>query len=111
MSGRSVLARLLRIGRGDARDDELRREIGAHLALMEDEYRRDGLSDDDARARARQAFGNVTLTRERTADAWSFQAIESFLQEARYAGRMIRRAPGLSFVIIAIVAIAIAASV
>src|SRR5579859_7897543 len=110
MSWRRTVSRLRGIGRRDSRDAELRKEIDAHVALLEDEYRRDGLSDDEARARARRAFGNVTATRERTADAWAFPAAETFLQDVRYAGRMIRRAPGISLVVIAIVAIAISAS-
>jgi putative ABC transport system permease protein len=110
MSWRRTVSRLLGLGRGNARDAAMREEIDAHLSLIEDEYRRDGLSDDEARARARRTFGNVTATRERTADAWAFPRIETFLQDIRYAGRMIRRAPGLSVVVIAIVAITIAAS-
>jgi putative ABC transport system permease protein len=110
MSWHRAFSRLRGIGRRDARDAELRQEIDAHLALIEDEYRREGLSDDDARARARRAFGNVTVTRDRTADVWAFPRVESVAQDVRYAARMIRRAPGLSFTIIAIVAIGIAAS-
>ena len=107
---RRTISRLLGIGRRDRRDAELREEIDAHLALIEDEYRRDGLSEGEARARARRTFGNVTVTRERTADTWSFPRLETFLQDVRYAARMIRRAPGLSLVVIGIVAITIAAS-
>ena len=110
MGARRTIARLLGLGRRNSRDADLREEIDAHLALLEEDYRRDGLSDDEARARARRTFGNVRATRERTGDAWTFPAIESFLQDVRYTGRMIRRAPGLSFVIIVIVAVAIAAS-
>src|SRR5215471_18053320 len=40
----------------------------------------------------------------------AFPGIETFVQDVRYAGRVIRRAPGLSLVVIAIVAITIAAS-
>src|SRR5689334_3255404 len=101
MSWRRTVSRLLGIGRRHPRDAELREEIEAHLALIEDDYRRDGLSDDEARARARRAFGNVTATRERTADTWAFPRVESVVQDVRYAGRMIRRAPGLSLVVIA----------
>ena len=108
MAWRRTVSRLLGIGRGDTRDAALRQEIDTHLALLEDEYRRDGLNDDEARARARRVFGNLTATRERTADTWTFPRVDSFLQDVRYAGRMIRGAPGFSFVVIAIVAIAIA---
>jgi len=110
MGARRTLSRLLGIGRREARDAELRREIATHLALIEDEYRRDGLTDDEARARARREFGNVTTVRERTAEAWTFPRIDTVLQDVRYAGRMIRRAPGLSLVVMTIVAVTIAAS-
>jgi putative ABC transport system permease protein len=102
-------SRLLGAGRRDRRDADLREEIDAHLALLEDELRRDGLSDEEARARARRAFGNVTLARERSVEAWSFAAIDTILQDVRYAARMVRRAPGMPLTVITVVAIAIAA--
>ena len=110
MSWRRAVARLLGVGRRSARDADLREELAAHLRLIEDEYRRDGLTEGEARERARRTFGNVTLARERAGEAWSFARLESLLQDIRYAGRMMRRAPGLSAVVIAIVAVAIAAS-
>ena len=110
MSWRRAVSRLLGIGGRRARDEELREEIDAHLALIEEEYRGEGLAEGEARERARRTFGNVTLTRERASEAWTFAGLESLLQDVRYAGRMMRRAPGLSAVVIAIVAVAIAAS-
>jgi predicted permease len=110
VSWRRAISRLLGIGGSRARDTELREEIDAHLALIEDEYRRDGLPEREARERARKTFGNVTLTRERAGETWTFASLESLLQDVRYAGRVMRRAPGRSAVVIAIVAVAIAAS-
>ena len=110
MGWRRLLARLRAVRGRDIRDEELRREIDAHLSLIEDEYRSNGLPDDEARARARRTFGNATVARERAEDAWAFAWLASVLQDVRYAARMIRRAPGLSFTVIAIVSIAIAAS-
>ncbi|HTM26203.1 MAG TPA: ABC transporter permease [Vicinamibacterales bacterium] len=110
MSWRRIVSRVLGLGRRGTRAEDLQQEIEAHVALIEDEYRRDGVSSDEARARARRAFGNPTLARDRSADAWTFTAVESFVQDVRYALRMIRRAPGISLVVIAIVAIAIAAT-
>ena len=44
------------------RDLELQDEIDTHLALAEEEYRRAGMSDDEARDAARRAFGGVLKT-------------------------------------------------
>src|SRR5262245_60527078 len=110
MGWRRLLARLRAVRGRDNRAEELRREIDAHLPRIEDEYRPNGLPDDEARARARRTFGNATVARERAEDAWAFAWLASLLQDVRYAARMIRRAPGLSFTVIAIVSIAIAAS-
>jgi putative ABC transport system permease protein len=110
MSWRRFVARALgAVGRA-RRDDELRHELEAHLALLEDEYRRDGLTEQAARERARRTFGNVTLARERSEDTWTFGAADSIVKDLRYAARMIRRAPGISLVVVSIVAIGIAAS-
>src|SRR5437588_10837381 len=110
MSWRRTIARLLGIRGRDRRARDLALEIDAHLSLLEDDYRSDGLAPAEARARARRSFGNPTLARERSVDAWTFTGVESFVQDVRYAARMIRRAPGVSLVVITIVAVAIAAS-
>jgi len=51
-----LVQRLLAIVRRRRHDDELSREIEAHLALAEDEYRRRGMSADNARRAARRAL-------------------------------------------------------
>jgi predicted lysophospholipase L1 biosynthesis ABC-type transport system permease subunit len=45
-------------------DDDLRDEIGDHLARLEEGYRARGYSADEARRAARVAFGNVAVTEE-----------------------------------------------
>ena len=58
-------------GRG-RRDRELTEEIDTHLALAEDEYRRAGMSNDEARDAARRAFGGVLRTRQMYRERYRF---------------------------------------
>jgi len=53
-------------------EGELAREIGAHLTLLEDDFRGRGFSAEDARLAARRAFGGVEQAKERQRDARSF---------------------------------------
>ena len=65
----SRLIALLRPGHADA---SLEREVLAHLALIEDDLIRQGLSPDEARLAARRRFGGIDQTKEQQRDARSF---------------------------------------
>ena len=53
---------------------ELTREIGAHLALLEDEYLRRGMTPEDARRTARLAYGGVSRRSNCIATSEGFKA-------------------------------------
>ena len=55
---------------------ELAREIGAHLALLEDEYLRQGMTPEDARRAARIAYGGVEQAKQLHRDERGFQGTE-----------------------------------
>ena len=73
------------------RDRELTEEIDTHLALAEEEYRRRGMSDDDARDAARRAFGGVIKTRQMYREQGRWRWFDSLLQDARLGLRMLVR--------------------
>ena len=92
--------RLLNVIRGRRATEELTREITSHLAVLEAEHRRRGLSPDEARFAARRTMGSVALIHDLHRDARSFVRLEDLGRDFRHAVRTLRRAPGFSLIAI-----------
>ena len=69
------------------RDDDLERELRSDLELEEEEQRERDPSSEAARYAARRAFGNTTLIKEQTHEAWGWAPFERLSQDLRYALR------------------------
>ena len=59
---RQLLSRLISSFRHGRAEDELSREVNAHLALLEEKFVADGMAAKEARLAARWAFGGVEQT-------------------------------------------------
>ena len=84
---RRFLLRFLNVFRRTDAEDDLDREVAAHLALLEDEHRRRGLSGEEAQLAARRALGSVALTKDLHRDARSFAWLDDVRQDVRFAVR------------------------
>jgi putative ABC transport system permease protein len=101
------LRRMVALVRSRRDDRELGREMDAHLALLEDEYRRRGMAPDDAALAARRKMGSVALAKDRHRDARSFPWIEDARQDLRVAIRMLLRGRGFAAVAIVTMSLSI----
>ena len=93
---RRIIQRLLNVIRSRRGDEELTREVTSHLALIEDEHRRRGLTPDEARLAARRAMGSVALVHDAHRDARSFRWMDDLRRDIRHAARRLRKAPGFA---------------
>ena len=93
---RQLYSRLRSLCTWSRQESELDEEIQFHLSEEADERAADGLTADQARVAARKDFGNTTLIREATREAWGWGGVERVIQDVRYGLRTMRRNPGFS---------------
>jgi putative ABC transport system permease protein len=82
-------------------DRDFDRELATHLALLEEDFLRSGMSPEQAHREARRACGGVEQTRQLHREARRLPWLSRFLQDIRYAARISRKHFGFTATVVA----------
>ena len=77
-------------------EDQLDAELRDHFDRLVDDYRHAGVSDAEARRRARLEFGGLDQVKEACRDERGTRWVEDAIQDVRYGIRGFRKTPGFT---------------
>ena len=92
------------------RYEDLSISIQEHIEERTEELIDEGMPRPRAEQTARREFGNVTLLRERSREAWQWSTLESILADIKLTFRRLRKSPGFAVTVLLTLAIGIGAN-
>ena len=107
---RVLFARLFGYRTRARREQDLDREIRAHLQMAIEEHQRAGMSHADARRSAMRDLGGVIQTKEAFREQHAFATLDGLARDVTYAWRLVRGRPSFSAAVMLAIALGVSAN-